>query len=84
MPANIIKLKVEILLFGRLTEIVGHSSIQLEDVTDTNAVSSQLAAQYPALKQLNYKIAVDQQIIHGNQVLADGMTVAVMPPFSGG
>ena len=77
-------MKVEILLFGRLTEIVGCNRIQLENVPDTDAVSSCLLAQYPELKRLKYKIAVDQTVIHHNKILTDGMTVAVMPPFSGG
>lgn len=77
-------MKIEILLFGRLTEIVGSDRLQLENITDTDAVSSYLKAQYPALAQLNYKIAVNQQLIHSNKTLTEGMTVAVMPPFSGG
>jgi len=77
-------LKVEILLFGRLTELVGQQHLQLADVPDTNTLSRHLVEQYPGLKQFNYQIAVDQVIIQGNKPLTDGMTVALMPPFSGG
>ncbi len=77
-------MKVEILLFGRLTELLGKGHLLLEDVADTNAVCCRLEGLYPALEQLNYQIAVNQLIIHGNQQLTDGMTVALMPPFSGG
>jgi molybdopterin synthase sulfur carrier subunit len=77
-------LKVEILLFGRLTEILGLSHLQLEDVADTNAVRKCLGDRYPGLQQISYQIAVDQVTIQENQLLTDGMTVALMPPFSGG
>ncbi|KIO78602.1 hypothetical protein TH53_02260 [Pedobacter lusitanus] len=77
-------MKVEILLFGRLTEILGSTHLLLEGLADTNAVCCHLEEQFPDLKQVKYKVAVDQLIIHGNKRLTDGMTVALMPPFSGG
>jgi molybdopterin synthase sulfur carrier subunit len=77
-------MKVEILLFGRLTELLGHSRLQLEDMADTNSVTKCLLDQCPALQHINYQIAVNQEVIHGNKLLTDGMTVALMPPFSGG
>lgn len=77
-------MKVQILLFGRLTELLGQSQLLLADVADTNAVTTRLGQEYPALKQVKYQIAVNQTVIQGNQLLSDGMTVALMPPFSGG
>jgi molybdopterin synthase sulfur carrier subunit len=77
-------MNIKILLFGRLTELLGQSVLQLEDVADTDSVSRRLSAQYPGLAQIKYQIAVNQEIIHGNKLLTDGMTVALMPPFSGG
>jgi molybdopterin synthase sulfur carrier subunit len=77
-------MKIEVLFFGRLTEIVGAERINLENITDTDTLNTQLWALYPALQQLQYKIALNQKVIHTNKALAEGMTVAVMPPFSGG
>lgn len=77
-------MKVEILLFGQLTEIFGVTHLLLADVADTNAVRNRLEEQFPALKQVKYQVAANQLIIHGNKQLTDGMTVALMPPFSGG
>jgi len=77
-------MNIEILLFGRLTEVVGESSLQLEDVADTNQVIKYLHDKYTGLQQMNYQVAVDQVIIHHNKLLTDGMKVALMPPFSGG
>lgn len=75
---------IEILLFGRLTEIIGESSLHLEDVADTDQVRQYLHDKYTGLQQMNYQLAVDQVIIHHNTLLTDGMKVALMPPFSGG
>jgi molybdopterin synthase sulfur carrier subunit len=77
-------MKVEILLFGRLVELLGGTHLFLEDAADTNTVCNRLEEQFPALKQVKYQVAVDQSVIHGNKRLTDGMTVALMPPFSGG
>jgi molybdopterin converting factor small subunit len=56
----------------------------MEDVSDTNTLAQRLSSQYPGLAQIKYQVAVNQEIIHGNKALTDGMTVALMPPFSGG
>jgi len=77
-------LEVQVLLFGRLTELTGQHTLRIGNVADTDAVRKQLMATYPELAQLRYQIAVNQSIIHGNAPLSDGMTVALMPPFSGG
>jgi len=77
-------LEVQVLLFGRLTELTGQHSLRIGDVADTDAIRKELTAAYPDLAQLRYQIAVNQSIIHGNAPLSDGMTVALMPPFSGG
>jgi len=77
-------MNIKILLFGRLTELLGQSVLHLEDMADTDSLSRFLSVQYPGLAQINYQIAVNQEIIHGNRLLTDGMTVALMPPFSGG
>ena len=77
-------MNINILLFGRLTEILGESKLHMDDVADTHSLSQRLSAQYPGLAQIKYQIAVNQEIIHGNKPLTDGMTVALMPPFSGG
>jgi len=77
-------MNIKILLFGRLTDLLGQSVLHMEDVADTDTLSRRLSGQYPGLAQINYQIAVNQEIIHGNKLLTDGVTVALMPPFSGG
>ena len=39
---------------------------------------------YPALADMQYLVAVEKDIVHGNTSLLDNYTVAMLPPYSGG
>ena len=76
MPVNII-------IFGRLTDITG-GSLVLENVEDTNCLVEELHLLYPALADSKYVIAVDKKVVHENTRLSENSVVALLPPFSGG
>lgn len=77
-------MKIDILLFGQLTDIIGADSLQWEDVQDTDQLIAVLNKNYPALAHSKYLVAVDKNIITANTELTDNCTVAFLPPFSGG
>lgn len=77
-------MKINALFFGRLAEITGSPSLELENTPDTDSLSAELEKLYPSFKGLNYIIAVDKKAVSGNVPLTGGMTVAFLPPFSGG
>jgi molybdopterin converting factor small subunit len=77
-------MKVNIILFGQLTDITGADSFAIEDIIDTNSLVIALQKNYPALINAKYLIAVDKKIIETNTLLTDNSTVALLPPFSGG
>jgi len=77
-------MRVNLMIFGRLTDITGKSTMTLSDISDTNALVKQMHERYPLLAVNKYVIAVDKKIISGNTVLNENSTVALMPPFSGG
>jgi len=77
-------MKVNILLFGQLTDITGEDSFVMEDIFDTDSMAIFLQKNYPALINTKYLIAVDKKIIATNTLLPDNCTVALLPPFSGG
>jgi molybdopterin converting factor small subunit len=77
-------MKVNIILFGQLTDITGSDSFAIEDIVDTNSLVIALQKNYPALINAKYLIAVDKKIIETNTLLTDNSTVALLPPFSGG
>jgi molybdopterin synthase sulfur carrier subunit len=76
MPVNII-------IFGRLTDIAGNS-LALENITDTNSLVKELHILYPALAEAKYVIAVNKKVVNENTTLTENSKVALLPPFSGG
>ncbi|HCN82688.1 MAG TPA: molybdopterin synthase sulfur carrier subunit [Sphingobacteriaceae bacterium] len=77
-------MKIKVLFFGRLAAITGKTDLEMENIADTNILSSELEKAYPAFAGLKYIIAVDKTAISGNRELTENMTVALLPPFSGG
>jgi sulfur-carrier protein len=75
---------MKILFFGQLVEVVGTKELIIEGITDIHALTSSLHQQFPLLAQSKYVVAVDQEIVSGNQHLHENNIVALMPPFSGG
>ena len=76
-------MSVNIIIFGRLTDIVG-SSLVLGNVADTNSLVKELHILYPALAEAKYVIAVDKKLVNENTTLSENSIVALLPPFSGG
>lgn len=77
-------MKINIILFGQLTDITGVNNITLENIPDTDSLVAALRSAYPALINSKYVIAVDKNIIPANTILTNNCTVALLPPFSGG
>lgn len=74
----------EVLLFGQLTDIAGHHTLQLEEVADTDQLVQAVHARYPAMGAIKYMVAVDKKIIQENTPLNSLTSVALLPAFSGG
>ena len=77
-------MQIRIMIFGQLTEIINSSTLQLEDIADTNSLVDELNKLYPALAASKYIMAVNKQTVMANTVLKEDSTVALLPPFSGG
>jgi len=77
-------MQTKIILFGQIIDIAGQKELTLEDVLDTDELVMILHEKYPLLKNLEYRIAVNKDIILNNTSLDDQSTVALLPPFSGG
>ncbi|MGK6351335.1 MoaD/ThiS family protein [Parapedobacter sp. DT-150] len=75
---------LSILCFGRVSDLIGSSRIDMPLVNDTDELQQWLNKQYPALRQATYVIAVDQEIIRKNTLLTVQQEIALLPPFSGG
>ena len=75
---------MEVVFYGRLAEITGSTILRPEDITDTDQLKEKLLGLYPAMADISFAIAVNNQIVQGNAALRIGDTVALLPPFSGG
>ena len=77
-------MKVNVLTFGQVTDIINQSSLEVGDIADVNGLKQMLEEKYEQLKGIKYAIAVDKKIVSGNAPLQDKSVVALLPPFSGG
>ena len=75
---------VQVIVFGQLTDIMGHGAVTIENVANTGQLIQQLNERFPALQNARYIIAVDKQIVNEETVLTGNNTVALLPPFAGG
>lgn len=80
-------MKIQILLFGITTDLVGASNIDFEIVEASTVVifKSLLKEEYPQLENINsYAIAVNESYATDELVLKENDVVAIIPPVSGG
>jgi molybdopterin synthase sulfur carrier subunit len=75
---------IKILLFGQLKQLTGSSELELQDITDTDQLIKEMKSRFPEIRDLNYMIAVDKTIIHGNTSIHENQELALLPPYSGG
>lgn len=77
-------MKVKILAFGQIQEVIGHS--EMEWITEGKTLSDlkmELLDQFPILNRLTFRMAVNESITD-EQVLSMNDIVALLPPFAGG
>ena len=77
-------MKISVLVFGQIAEIVNTEKLILQNVKDTNELIEQLKKEYPLLQKLAFSIADNKKIIQSNTILNHEDVVAILPPFSGG
>ena len=75
---------MEIKVYGRLTDIMGNIGFNPEEVVDTDQLKRKLVFLYPDLSDVDYAIAVNNQIVRGNHPLHKNDVISLLPPFSGG
>ncbi len=77
-------MKVNVLFFGNLSELVNANHLVMENVADTNELLNKLNSKFQSLKNYNYRIAINQNMEAGVTTLKNGDEIALLPPFSGG
>ena len=77
-------MEIEIISFGKISEFIGSQRIEVSGTGNTDEFKEHLERSYPMLKNLKYKLALNNKIVQENLPIANNDTVAIMPPFSGG
>ena len=77
-------MKINILAFGQIVDIIGTSSWTISGVENTDKLELTLKHHFAGLLNTKYALAVNKQVIHENTILNNDDTVAILPPFSGG
>jgi len=77
-------MRINILSFGSLNEVVAGGPIDDAEITDSDSLKKYLLANYPEIADKKFVIAINKNIIQYNTVLNDLDTIAILPPFSGG
>jgi molybdopterin converting factor small subunit len=75
--------QINIIIFGQLCEVLGENLV-LNNIADTDSLTTVLNEKYPKLIDSNYLMAVDKKLVTENTLLTNNVAVALLPPFSGG
>lgn len=76
--------KIKVLFFGSISEAAGRQEEELEINGGSDALLVLVKEKYPAIGDLRFSIAVNQEITLTDKELNEGDEVALLPPFTGG
>ena len=77
-------MQINVLFFGILSEVCGSSTLQIKDIENIRQLKSHLWKTYPEMKEMDFRIAINKEIVDGKIDFKDGDEIALMPPFAGG
>jgi molybdopterin converting factor subunit 1 len=75
---------IRVLFFGRLKDYIGKDTLFFDSIEDTESLRKTLVDRFPRLRREIFSIALNQEIVHGNEKLSDGDEIALLPPVAGG
>jgi len=79
-------MKLHIKYFGMIEEAIGKSeeNLELKTSLSVDELKLNLESKYASIKEKNFKIAVNQTIANGSQLISEDCEIAILPPFAGG
>lgn len=77
-------MQINVLFFGILSEVSGKNNIQFNDIENLRALKSHLWKSFPEMKKMDFRVAVNKEIIDDRKEFKDGDEIALLPPFAGG
>lgn len=77
-------MEIKVLFFGDLAEVSGTSFKHYSDVNTLGDLMFRISDDFPEIVHYNYRIALNNEIIEGEQPLKSGDEVAFLPPTAHG
>lgn len=79
-------MKIKIKYFGLIAEALNKQEevLELPQSISLEELKTRLVLQYPILKEKEYQIAVNQELINNNLSFDIDTEIALLPPFAGG
>ncbi len=77
-------MKIKVTAYGYLTEVFRKKVFEIENVSDLISLRKKLSEKFPDIKNIEYKIAVNQELIIENVLIDEGSEIVLLPPFAGG
>ncbi len=77
-------MKIKILFFGILTDISKETNIELNNINNVTELKSYLFKTFPKIKDIDFRIALNKEIILDNVSFKNNDEIALLPPFAGG
>lgn len=74
---------MRIIFFGRLSDVAPAGPVP-PGIRDTGALRAWLGRARPELLDASIRIAVNDEMIHGDRPLGDDDEISFLPPMSGG
>jgi molybdopterin synthase sulfur carrier subunit len=75
---------VNVLFFGALVEVTKVSSMQINDIANSEEIIEMLHKKFPLLCHYKFSVALNQNFLTDAVPLNNGDELALMPPFAGG
>jgi len=75
---------VNVLFFGALIEVTKVSSMQINDISNSEEIIEMLHKKFPLLCHYKFSVALNQNFLTDAAPLNNGDELALMPPFAGG
>jgi molybdopterin converting factor small subunit len=75
---------IKVIAFGQIAEIAGKTNWELKEIKNTEQLAGILVKEFPVLKNLPFRFAVNLKLVHVSTEFQEDDVVALLPPFSGG
>jgi molybdopterin converting factor small subunit len=76
--------RIHLKAFGMLAEKMGTDSLEIENPGSSEILKQQLLAQFPELKGMTFRMALDRKLLQTDTDISQGQEIALLPPYSGG